>query len=258
MSRHIEAWMDGVRLSEIGAIVIQDVNEQNPDMDIVYTSRPVRGGQNVIKKRRKSLRVTINAKIHELYDLKKRNAIRQAIAKWCSGSILELSNHQDQQLHVICISDPGLGAVRDFNAQLAIELEANTIPYWEEKLANTATGSGSSGSTTLLIPGTAKEVPVDVRFVPSGAVTSLAVAVACGGVTKVITLSGMSVSNSIVFGRDEQDRLTITDGTTGSSLMRYRTTASADDLVVPAGKATISWNASGSGSIYFSAKGRWL
>ena len=258
MARHIEAWMDGVRLGDIGAIVIQDVNEPDPEMDIVYTSRPVRGGQDIVKKRRKSLRVTIEAKIHELYDLKKRTAIRQAIAKWCSGSILELSNHPDQQLHVVCRSEPGIGAVRDFNAQLSIELDADIIPYWEEKLANTVTGSGTSGSTNLLIAGTAKEIPVEVRFVPSGTVSSLAVAVACGGVTKAITLSGMSVSNSIVFGRDDQDRLTITDGTTGTSLMRYRTTASADDLVVPAGKATISWNASGSGSIYFSARGRWL
>ena len=48
MSRHIEAWMDGVRLSEIGAIVIQDVNEPAPEMDIVYTSLPFRGGQDVI------------------------------------------------------------------------------------------------------------------------------------------------------------------------------------------------------------------
>ena len=256
MSRHIEAWMDGVRLSEIGAIVIQDVNEPAPEMDIVYTSLPFRGGQDVIKRRRKSLKVTIDAKIHELYDLKKRNAIKQAIAKWCGGSILELSNHPDQQLHVICRGEPGLGAVRDFNAQLAIELEANTIPYWEEKLANTATGSGSSGSTTLLIPGTAKEVPVEVTFTPGSAISSLTVTVSCGGVTKSIALSGMNVSGAIVFGRDAKDRLTITTGST--SLLPYRSDSSADDLIIPAGTATVSWSASASGSIVFSARGRWL
>ena len=258
MARHIEAWMDGVRLSDIGAIVIQDVNEPDPEMDIVYTSRPVRGGQDIVKRRRKSLRVTIEAKIHELYDLKKRTAIRQAIAKWCSGSLLELSNHPDQRLHVVCRSEPGIGAVRDFNAQLNIELDADIIPYWEEKLANTVTGSGTSGSTTLLIPGTAKEVPVDVTFTPGSTLAALTVTVSCGGVTKSIALSGMSIaaSSAVVFGRDDKDRLTIKNGST--SLLPYRSDASADDLIIPAGTATVSWSAGVSGSISFSARGRWL
>ena len=129
MARHIEAWMDGVRLSDIGAIVIDDVDEPGPEIEITYGPRNFRGGQTVQKRRRKSLRLTIHAKVHELFDLSKRNAIRQAIAEWCDGSILELSNHQDQQLHVICKGEPGLGAVRDFSALLDIELEANEIPY---------------------------------------------------------------------------------------------------------------------------------
>ena len=257
MARHIEAWMDWVRLSDIGAIVIDDVTEQDPEMDISYLARVMRGGQDVQKCRRKCLLVTIHTKIHELYDLNKRNAIRDAIAKWCGGSVLELSNHPDRQLHVMCRSVPGIGAVRDYNSLLDIELEANEIPYWQDKLANTATGSGTTGSTTLLIAGTAKEIPVECTFTPGSAIAALTVTVSCGGVTKSIALSGMSVSSgSIVFGRDNKDRLTIKNGST--SLMRYRSAASADDLIVPAGNATVSWTADVSGSISFSAKGRWL
>ena len=258
MARHIEAWMDGIRLADIGAIVIDDVSEPPADMDIAYQARAVRGGQSVLKRRRKSLRVTISAKIHELYDLGKRNAIRQAIAEWCNGSILELSNHPDQQLHVISKGEPGLGAVRDFNSQLDIELEANEIPYWEDKMPNTVTGSGTTGSATLLIAGTAKEIPVEVTFTPGSALAALTVTVSCGGVTKSIALSGMSIGSgsAVVFGRDEKDRLTIKNG--GTSLMRYRSAASADDLIVPAGTATVSWSADVSGSISFSARGRWL
>ena len=257
MARHIEAWMDGVRLADIGAIVIDDVSEPPAEMDIAYQARAIRGGQNVQKRRRKSLKVTIHAKVHELFDLGKRNAIRQAIAAWCNGSILELSNHPDQQLHVICAAEPGLGAVRDFNSLLDIQLEADEIPYWEEKNANSVSGSGTTGSATLLIAGTAKEIPVEVTFTPGSTIAALTVTVSCGGVTKSIALSGMSVSSgSIVFGRDEHDRLTIKNGST--SLMRYRSAASADDLVIPAGTATVSWTAGVSGSITFSAKGRWL
>ena len=257
MARHIEAWMDGVRLADIGSIVIDDVTEPPAEMDIAYQARAIFGGQNVQKRKRKSLRVTIHAKIHELYDLAKRNAIRQAIAEWCNGSILELSNHPDQQLHVMCMAEPGLGQVRDFNALLDIELEANEIPYWEDKMPNSVSGSGTTGSATLLISGTAKEIPVEVTFTPGSAIAALTVTVSCGGVTKSIALTGMSVSSgSIVFGRDEKGRLTIKNGST--SLMRYRTAASADDLIIPAGQATVSWSAGVSGSISFSAKGRWL
>ena len=258
MARHIEAWMDGIRLGELGAIVIDDVSEPAAEMEITYGARNFRGGQTVQKRRRKSLSVTISAKVHELYDLKKRNAIRQAIAAWCDGSILELSNHPNQQLHVICKGEPGLGAVRDFNALLDIELEADEIPYWEEKTANSATGSGTTGSTTLLVAGTAKEIPVEVTFTPGSTLAALTVTVACGGITKSIALSGMSVSSgsSVVFGRDEHDRLTIKNGNT--SLMRYRSAESADDLIIPAGRATVSWTADVSGSITFRARGRWL
>ena len=257
MARHIEAWMDGVRLSEIGAIVIRDVSEQPPEMEIEYTGRPVLGGRTVHKRRRRALRVTIDAAIHELYDLKKRAAIHDAIAKWCSGSILELSNHPGRQLHVISGGVPGLGSVRDFNSILSIELEANAIPYWEEKMANTASGSGASGSTTLWIPGTAKEVPVDVTVASGSGISSLTVIVTCGGITKSIALSGMSsVAGAITFSRDADDRLQILTGST--NLMPYRTAASSDDLIIPAGMATVSWSASASRSVTFSARGRWL
>ena len=257
MARHIEALMDGVRLSDLGRIVIRSVDEPDPEMEIEYINRPWRGGREVQKRKRKSLSITINAAIHELYDLPKRNAIRQAIAEWCDGSILELSNHPEQRLHVISKKEPSLGDVRDYNSELAIELEANEIPYWEDKAKNTASGTGTTGSTTLTIAGTAKEIPVEVTFTPGSAITALTVTVACKGITKTIALSGMpSSSGAIVFGRDEKDRLTIKRGTT--SLLRYRSEESADDLTVPAGIATVSWTAGASGSISFSARGRWL
>ena len=257
MARHIEAVMDGVRLADLGNIVIRSVNEPDPEMEIEYINRPTRGGREVQKRKRKALRVTINAAIHELYDLKKRNEIRQAVAKWCDGSILELSNHPGQRLHVISKAEPGIGDVRDFNSEMAIELEANEIPYWEESAPNTVSGSGTTGSATLVIDGTAKEIPVEVTFTPGSTIAALTVTVSCGGVTRSIALSGMNVtSGTIRFGRDEKDRLTIRNGST--SLLRYRSAASADDLTVPAGRATVSWTAGVSGSISFSARGRWL
>ncbi len=256
MARHVDAWMDGVQLSSIGDVIIQNVNEPAPDQETTYVQRPVRSGQDVQKNKRKSLKVTIETVIRELYDLPRRTRIQQAVAEWATGGVLELSNHPGQRLRVIGKASPALGKVRDYNSTVSIELEADVVPYWENLQPNSASGSGSSGSVSLLIDGTADEIPVEATFTPSGTLTSLTVTVACGGVTRQIALSGMSVSGTVVFGRDDYDRLTIKNGST--SLLRYRSDSSADDLIVPHGNATVSWSANVSGSMVFSARGRWL
>ena len=257
MARHIEAWMDGVRLADLGAVFVQGVDETAPEMDIEYINRVARSGRGIQKRKRRALQLTLHVAIHELFDLKKRAELRDAVAAWANGSILELSNHPDKRLNVICLAEPGLASVRDFNSTLDITLEADVIPYWEDKHQAMASGSGTSGSATLLIPGTAKEVPVDVTVASGTGISSLTVTVSCKGVSKSIALSGMSnVTGAITFSRDDQDRLQIMSGVT--SLLPYRSSGSADDLTIPAGNATVSWTASASRSVSFSARGRWL
>ena len=257
--RHVEAWMDSVRLADLGPILIDNVEESEPDQDITYGDRPSRGGRDILKSKRISPKIIISAKIHELYDLDKRAYTAQAIAKWAEGSILELSYRPGQRIRVSKTKTPALGNVRDFNHIIQIELEADEFPYWEDKNKNEVTGSGSTGSTSLLIAGTAKEIPVEVSFTPTGgALTGMTVTAACGGVTRSIQLTSLSVAqnSAVVFGRDSHDRLTIKNGST--SLMSKRTQGSADDLILPAGVATVSWSANVTGSAKFSARGRWL
>lgn len=259
MARHIDAWMDGRKLSSIGPVVIQDVDEPGPEVEITYATRPGHGGQIVKERRRKKLSVTINAQINELFDLKRRAEIRAAIAEWCDGEVLELSNHPGQWLHVICKNAPGIGKARDFNSVIAVELEANEIPYWEDKFPVGATGTaGTTGSASLLIPGSCREIPVNAVFTPASGstVTSLTVTVSSGGVSRSISLSGISASGDVVFSRNQFDILTIYTGTT--NLLPYRTEASADDLYVPAGTVTCTWTANCGVTPVFSARGRWL
>lgn len=256
MARHIDAWMDGVRLADLGAVFVQGVDEPAPEMDIEYVNRAIRGGRGIQKRKRRALQVTIHAAIHELFDLKKRAEIRDAVAQWANGSILELSNHPDKRLHVICLAEPGLADVRDFNSTLDITLEADVIPYWEEKWPVSVAGSGTSGSKTLVITGTAQEIPLEITASCGSGMPTLTVAVTCGGVTKAIGLAGMAGVTTINFSRDTQDRLQILTGTT--SLLPYRTVTSSDDLMVPAGIAHLSWFSDASVNITFSARGRWL
>lgn len=257
MARHIDAWMDGVRLADLGAILIQELTEPTADQEITYGNRPGRAGRDVLVNRRRLLRVTIGIAIRELYDLPKRTAILQAVAGWASGSILELSNHPGQRLHVQQKSAPALGSVRDYTTVMTLDFEASVIPFWEDIDPVTWSHTGSSGTGTMIIPGTVDQVPVEASFTPaSGSLTALTVTAVSGGVTQQIQLTGMSVAGPIVFGRDADDRLTITGG--GVSLMRYRTQESADDLLIPCGAATVSYTANRSVTASFSARGRWL
>ena len=256
MARHIEAVMDGVQLSTVGPIIIQQVQEPAADMEITYGARPGRSGQDVLSVRRKALKVTIQTAIRELFDLGRRADVLQAMAGWARGSVLELSNHPGQVLNVICRSLPALGDVRSYTQLINIELEASEIPYWQEKAPVTASGSGASGSMQLYVPGTAEEIPVELTFTPGGTLTSLVVTVSCGGVSRSISLGGMSLSGAVKFQREAGDRLGIVSGST--RLLQYRSAESADDLLIPAGAATISWVANVSGTMAVSVRGRWL
>lgn len=256
MARHIEAVMDGVPLSAVGPIIIQQVQEPAADMEITYGARPGMNGQDIIARRRRSLKVTIDTAIRELFDLGRRASILQAMAGWANGTQLELSNHPGQFLAVKCRAYPSLGAVRDYTQKISIELEASEVPYWQDIVPVTGSGSGTSGTVNLFVPGTADQIPVDLTFTPSGTLTTLTVAVASGGVTRSITLSGMSISGAVSLRNEAGDRLGIVTGST--SLLQYRSESSADDLMVPAGAAQITWSANVSGTLSASVRGRWL
>ncbi len=260
MARHVEVFMDGVKLTDVAGILIQDIEEFAAEMDLVYGARLIRAGQDVQAIRRKSLKVSITFVIKELKDLARRNTILQEVCRWASGSVLEISNHPGQQLHVHCRAYPSLTNVRKYWSELKIELEADEIPFWEEKLPVTRQllQQSDTGSGSLMIPGTAL-TPVNVRFVPAGgSLTSLAVTVVSGSVSKTITLSNLTVGSGspVDLMVDDQDRFVIRSGS--YNLLQYRTVDSADDFIVPAGLVSFSWEASRGGNITASAKGRWL
>lgn len=252
MPRKIEAYMDDVALSDVGPFFVQSVNEPGPDMEITYINRPVGPGQIVQTRRRKSLRVTLGITIHELWDLQARTEYKNALARWASGSLLRLSNHDGQQLRVICKGAPGLGEDRDFNSVLNLEFEANAVPYWEDVRPLENSGNGASGTVNLLCDCNVDRLPITAIFRPGGTCTSLTVSTP----TQAITLSGFSTASPIVFGRDEDDRLTITTGET--SLLRYRTPTSDDDLYITNDLSGVSWASNVSGRFDVSVRGRWL
>lgn len=251
--RHIDATMDGVALSTIGGIIVREVHEDAPTVEITNGERPGGYGQLVLGKKRQSLKVAIECLITEIHNLATRTAKAEALAKWANGSVLELSNHPGRVLNGYLSGEPTLGEVRDYNSALRVEFTADQVPYWEDKTATTATDSGTEESGTLTVPGSVK-TPVMVTVKPSSStVTSFSVTV--GGQTIALTDISVGTLQTLYIDRDERDNLRIRRGST--SYMSYRTAASADDLMVSPGTVSYSFTASAAVNVTFSFKGRW-
>ena len=247
--RHVDAWMDGIRLADVGPILINNVTESPPEMEVAYGTRPGRPGRDVVANRRRALRVTIDAVIRELYDLPRRTKAAEVVAKWARGSVLELSNHPGEYLKVFNRTVPTLGQIRDYNSVLKIEFEADEIPFWQSKTEITASETGATGSFGLSVPGTAENIPVGFVFTPTGTLTNLTVTV---GETS-ITLSGLNIDGAVVVDYDEAGRIRIKTGNT--SLLGYRTPLSSDYLAANGGSADITWTANVSGTLLVKARG---
>lgn len=256
MPRHMEAWMDGVQLSSLGDILIQQVYENAPSMEEVTGEIPGRYGQRLFTHDRQTLSVAIEMAIRERFDLAMRSNIAQEIRRWCAGSVLELSNHPGQQLRVVCTALPQLGEVRNYAANLRAEFTAYDNPFWEETVPVTETASGTSGNVALFVPGSAPYMPVDITVSPAeGTLTSFYVRADHGG---NITLNDISVAagGTLTFSRGIRDTLMIRAN--GASCMSKRTISSSDDLLVIPGSNTINFTANVSCDVTVSIRGRWL
>lgn len=253
MPRHIEAYIDGVPLSSVGPVIIQQVYEDAPTLELTEGERPGRYGSRLLTKKRQSLKVTLEIAIRELFDLNTRARTMEAVAAWAKGSVLVLSSKPDKMLEVTCTAEPTLGAVRDYTATARIEFTAYNVPYWQDTDWTSTAVSGTSATATLEIPGTvAAPVSIDVTPV-SGTLTSLSVT--AGGAT--ISLTGLTATSAhvLTFERDVRDDLIIIYN--GASQLSHRSAASADDLMSEPGSASISLTANTSVTATFKTRGRW-
>lgn len=256
MPRHIDVWLDNVSLAAVGPVLIQQVYEDPPSMEILNGERPSRSGLSVLSKKRQSLRVAIEVQIRELRDLSYRARVFEQIASWCKGSMLELSNRPDRRLRVTCTAFPALGAVRDYASMIRLEFTAFEVPYWEDKVVTSKTFSGaaSEDGDTVTLPGTAP-APLSLAVTPAEeTLTSFSVTFG----SRSVTLSGLSVpaESTLLFSRDALDNLMISAGDV--SQLQKRTAASDDDLTAEPGLVPFSFEANTACEVVTSVRGRWL
>ena len=252
MPRHIDVWMDGVALSTVGPILVRQVYEDPPTLEISNGERPGRYGQRKLAVKRQSLKVAVECQIRELRDLAARSRIREEIYRWANGSVLQLSNHPERHLNCYLSADPALGEARDYTSAIRIEWTADEVPFWEDDIPERLTLTGSGGMGDLQIQGTVQS-PVSLTATAGGALTEFSVT--AGGSTIVLTGLSIAQGGVITFERDALDNLMIRSGET--VLLNKRTAASADDLMAGPGLTTVEYTADASCSVIFSARGRW-
>lgn len=253
MPRHVEAWVDGVALSSLGPIMVHQVHEDAPAVELTEGERPGRYGQRLLVRKRQTLRVAIEAVIRERFDLAQRSRILEEVARWAQGSVLELSNHPERRLLVTCTSEPTLGEVRDYAHTIRVEFTAYAVPYWEDYLPSGIVISGISGAGTLIIPGTA-ETPVGLTIRPTDG-TLINFTVAIGGQSIALTGLGIPTGGTLTFDRDQRDDLRIVSS--GRSQLSHRTAASVDDLFAVPGSVPVSFAANAPCVVTFAVRGRW-
>jgi len=253
--RHVELFMNGASLRGAAPRVwISGVQEDVPALDVTTAIYPAWDGERSVAAVRRSLRLTIVAQIHEVYNLAARSAALDAIAAWVgSGGVLTASYRPGKRLRVVPTARPSLGAVRDYTQEVKIELTAYAVPYWEDDAVTTRTfGPGSSGNVAFPL-GCTHETPLDAVITANGNVTSLSLT----AVGQTLHLTGLSLAagDTLTIEHTEDDYLVIRAGET--RLMDKLTADSADDLLLRPGSNTISVSADASISARLTARGRW-
>ena len=255
MPRHVEAYLNGVSLrSAAPKIWIQQVEETMDALDMTTAITPLWDGERQAREARRSLRVTLTATIHEVFNLETRAAALDAIAAWTGdGGILTLSYRPGKRLRVIPTNRPTLGKARDYTQEISVELTAYAVPFWEDAVPTSQAGTpGSTGTVILPLTGS-HETPLDAVITARAAVTELSLS--AGG--RTIALEGLSLAagDTLTLEHTDDDVLVIRSGTT--RLFEKVTAASDDDILLTRGPNEVTWEADAPIDITVTARGRY-
>lgn len=249
MISRYEAYMDGVALSSIDpSIYVLNLQPGDPVQNIVTRSVAGRPGARVTKRMQNSTSETVVFEIHE-YDTVKRNEICRKIQKWADGKVLSVSDRPTQQMRCVCSSYPKVNA-REWTESLAVSFVAYNPPYWEDK---NETVIRTTSSKKALVPGNAPGALVSADITVGSSISSLTVT---AGDKSIVLDYSLSQGNVVHIGYDDNGILYIRKGSV--SIIKHRTAASDDDLIVPCGEwSTFSVSSTGSLSAVFRVRGCW-
>lgn len=236
-------WLDGLPLHEIDpTIFITDIQEQEPQMDVLTAARALGDGLRVSKRTRQSLSVVVRFAIRE-YSTVRRKAVLQKVISWArKGRYLSISDRPGQRLRVEMNAPPAMSSALKWTQELTLTLTAYSSPFWED-----ATTTKRSGNGSMYVPGDAPSVTVDAIITDAPETLTIT-----AGETSM-TLEGLTAGATVkILHEDGVVKITEND----ASALHKRTAASADELrIVPGRTNQVS---SSGGQATFTARGCWL
>lgn len=253
--RRLNAWMNDVAIRDIDSrIHVVNITDNEPEMETAWGTNPGQNGQRLLNRTRKSLKVTLEFDIKELYNLAQRAAIVDAVNAWAQSGVLKVSYRDGQRLRVNCTSPAAFNGARDVTSTYTVEFEAAASPYWEDENPTTLTLSGTTGSGTIIVPGSAPAVPEISVKTTGGSMDALTLTFA-GNSMEFLSL-GMANNKTLKITHTESGWLKIAVGNT--SKLNKRTAASADDFKTAPGSVAVSFTAEVACDVTFSVRGRYL
>lgn len=250
MITRYRVWLDGQGLQDLDPrIIVSDIQELSPDMDVQTVSRAIGDGMRVLKRRRRTLTVAVRFYIDE-YDTARRKAIMQKVVGWaCKGGKLSISDRPDQYLQVETDLLPALTSAQQWLGEQIVSFVAYGMPYWQEVHPVTASASGKTGKVYLSPPGD-RDTVLEATITNRGGGVLTDVQIALNGAE--IRLSGLSVAVGDKVSIAMQDGLLTLP-------VAFRTAESSDELTVMAGKRNeVSFTADQDVQAVFSARGAWM
>ena len=252
------AALNGIYLDTLyERIVVTGIDFGAPAETINAVSRMGGAGQRITNAHYDKLEVTVRFSISaSKRDLFARRQIYETACKWAlQGGWLTVNFLPDRRLWVDKAQIQNPGEMRDWNGEYSILFVAYSVPFWQDVFpVSTTKTSVSSSSFTLNIPGQYRTV-AEVEFTNTSGSSVSTFSITVGGST--IALTGLSLANNKklrIYHTDDGILKITSDGT---SVYSKRSTASADDLYVNPGSASVSMTAGGAGTLKVSCYGRY-
>lgn len=257
MRTRYDVYMDGLPLDAIDpAIYVTDVQETPASYDATTLQRDKGDGLRVLRRLRDSLQVRVSFMVRET-DVGRRRDIVQRVAAWAmGGKYLALGDRPGQRLRVACETLPGITSALKWTQELSMTFTAYAMPYWEADMPTRASFTGTSGTAAIHQAGTAPCF-LEAEISNTSGETLTGVAMEADG--HAIGFSGLALGAGKTLKIFYDDKWLLRAEVDGASVLNRRTADSADDLILPPGKATtVTIAADKAVSVTLKARGLWL
>lgn len=254
--------LGGVELDSLdNRILISGIDEAAGKDEITATDAAGRDGQRVIRRKRKSLDVTVKftLKIRN-DDMEAREELLEKINGWAAnGGWMTIGSRPNRRLMVVLAQAPGSGDMFAWANEFTMVFRAYSVPYWADREAAIISSAvESSGTMTLDAPGNTESVAdVTVENKSGKEIKNLKVKVG----SKEFTFESLGLGGSdklIIDHVQKTDKFYLRARIGSTSVLAKRTAGSADDFTVKPGENVITFTADRAVRVTVSVRGRYL